>query len=408
MITMTDSFNETVEYRPIIKYSTTTAIIDVEMNVIDAVDSSSIYRRASYGMLQDEVAKYSLSLTKINISNASKPKIYNIKNPSTSMGNSFTPQVMLEAVKVNYTVLSDRFNVVAKSDNVSIGKTTFFGIGNLQIILYPFDNIIKIIVAQDVSSTQMATNNGNGNKLQLAAAPKYMDMSNMGDINFYIKNDKISFSTNLYMASNEVNLVNGVVVFKIQSSRMNDIKTIYSSGVNVFYITGTTDTGTNVIYSGLFTIYDSTTNVSKLNANVANIQSNLSNVNNPSIIVDPSIKLNTHITPVYNQQSIPAIKSSSSSNSSSLIDSGVTYTINIDSSISINGYKWTSSDIKTAMNLDFSPTNLTFNRSAIYTNSKYISSVSDLKAALEKSLNTPDKQSIYASTQLAFKNNLSL
>jgi hypothetical protein len=44
-ITVTSNFNETVEYRPVIKYSTTTAVIDVEMNVIDTVDNSSILRR---------------------------------------------------------------------------------------------------------------------------------------------------------------------------------------------------------------------------------------------------------------------------------------------------------------------------------------------------------------------------
>ena len=34
-ITVTDNFNETVEYRPIIKYSTTTAVINVDMYIID-------------------------------------------------------------------------------------------------------------------------------------------------------------------------------------------------------------------------------------------------------------------------------------------------------------------------------------------------------------------------------------
>ena len=71
-VTVHEGFNETIEYRPIIKYSTTTAIIDVEMRLIDAVDDSYIIRRASYGMLQDEVSKYSLNLTKINLSNASE------------------------------------------------------------------------------------------------------------------------------------------------------------------------------------------------------------------------------------------------------------------------------------------------------------------------------------------------
>ena len=65
-ITQTDNFNESVEYRPIIKYSTTTAIIDVEMRMIDSVDNSTILRRASYGMLQNEVSKYSLIFNKLN------------------------------------------------------------------------------------------------------------------------------------------------------------------------------------------------------------------------------------------------------------------------------------------------------------------------------------------------------
>lgn len=76
---VTDNFNETIEFRPIIKASTTTAIIDVEMRLIDAVSESTIMRRASYGMLQDEVSRYSLNLIKINLKNANKPKIYNTK-----------------------------------------------------------------------------------------------------------------------------------------------------------------------------------------------------------------------------------------------------------------------------------------------------------------------------------------
>lgn len=76
---VTDNFNETIEFRPIIKASTTTAIIDVEMRLVDAVTESTIVRRASYGMLQDEVSRYSLNLIKINLKNANKPKVYNTK-----------------------------------------------------------------------------------------------------------------------------------------------------------------------------------------------------------------------------------------------------------------------------------------------------------------------------------------
>ena len=51
------------------------------MRLINIVDETQIIRRSSYGMLQDEVSKYSLRMMKIDILNANKPKIYNIKSP---------------------------------------------------------------------------------------------------------------------------------------------------------------------------------------------------------------------------------------------------------------------------------------------------------------------------------------
>jgi hypothetical protein len=73
-----DNFNEIIDSDQYIKTSTTTAIIDIEMRIIDNLDSS-IIRRASYGMLPNELSKYALSMMKINVSNVSKPKIYNLK-----------------------------------------------------------------------------------------------------------------------------------------------------------------------------------------------------------------------------------------------------------------------------------------------------------------------------------------
>jgi hypothetical protein len=265
-ITYTDNFDQPVEWRPIIKYTTTTAIIDVEMNVIDAVDNSSIYRRASYGMLQDEVSKYSLSLMKINLSNAHKPKIYNIKNPQGAgiFGNNpinsllnAPNNIVLEPVKVNYTVLTDKYNVVAKSDSAILGKTTFYGLGQLKIMLHSVtDNVLTLIVAQDVSDEQQSVDNGNGVNFIYTNKPVYLDMSNMGDVNFVIQNDTISVKVPLYWNSNAIDLTHGVVSFKIPQTRMNDVKKIYDSGNNAFYITSTLDTVSTVVYSGLFTIFD--------------------------------------------------------------------------------------------------------------------------------------------------------
>jgi len=257
-IIVTDDFLSKVEYRPIIKYSTTTAIIDIQMNLIDAVDGSQIMRMASYGMLQDQVAKYSLMLMKINLSDANKPKIYNLKNsistPPLNMQNA--NNLVVETVKVPYPVLVDKYNVVAKSDNVSIGKDTFFGIGKLMILLYPFDNILKFIIASKVDD----------NKID------YMDLTNMGEIKLVIKNQSLSVDMPLYAESGEIDLSRGFLVFRLISTKINDVRKIYESGVNVFYITSTHQSTTTVIYTGLYTIYDSVTNVTDLNQQSQNQQ----------------------------------------------------------------------------------------------------------------------------------------
>ena len=297
-VTAYDNFNETVEYRPIIKYSTTTAIIDVEMRLIDAVDDSYIIRRASYGMLQDEVSKYSLNLTKINLSNASKPKIYNIKSNidpslvgmSNSMGritkpisvskaasgrvsgsNNNTPIIQIETVKVPFPVLVDKLNIVGKSDNASFNNTTFYGIGKMMITLYPFDNIFTITIA-----------NGDADK------PDFLNMTGYGDIKLTFKNDSSTFYFPLYTDSGSINLALGQIAFKITQNKFADIKKLYELGTNVFYITSDIQSVKSVVYSGLFKIYDNIANVAGMN------QAAASNAN-PEIIKDPKLPQETAV-----------------------------------------------------------------------------------------------------------------
>ena len=297
-VTQHENFNETTEYRPIIKYSTTTAIVDVEMRLIDAVDDSYIIRRASYGMLQDEVSKYSLRLMKINLTNANKPKIYNIKSNvdpslvglSNSMGSikakskaktgnvkgsragsgagSGAPSVIIETVKVPFPVLVDRFNIIGKSENAVFNSTTFFGMGRIQILLYPFDNTISFILAS-----------GDATK------PDYLNMTGYGEIKLIFKNDSNLVEFPLYQDSGAINLAIGQITFKITQSKFQDIKKIYASGINIFYISSTNQNVTSVVYTGLFKIYDNSVNVAELNNQAANT--------NPSIIKDPNLPKET-------------------------------------------------------------------------------------------------------------------
>ena len=314
-ITVTENFNETIEYRPIIKYSTTTAIIDVEMRLIDAVDDSTTIRRASYGMLQDELSKYSLNMMKINVSNVSKPKIYNIKssintslvgglvntngtlvlnglnggNGNTQGFNNLSSQngVVIETVNVPFPVLVDRFNIIAKSDNALFNNTIFYGFGKIQILFYPFDNVVKFSIAVGPDTK-----------------PDYFNMTSISEISLVIKNDQNQITFPLFTESGDINLAIGQVVFKVTQSKFMDIKKIYDSGINVFYITGKSQSTTSVIYTGLFKIYDSKSNVNALNDQAANMQAN-----NPSIILDPNTTKETAVVTrkLINEQ-VPIIK----------------------------------------------------------------------------------------------------
>jgi hypothetical protein len=308
-VTQHENFNETVEYRPIIKYSTTTAIIDVEMRLIDAVDDSYILRRASYGMLQDEVAKYSLRMMKINLVNASKPKIYNIKasiDPSlvgfsNSMGRITKPvsqskavsgiiassgngaggngsggngaggNVTIQTVKVPFPVLTEKFNIIGKSDNAIVNKTTFFGLGKITIVIYPFDNVIKFVLADGTPTT-----------------PNYLNMTGLGEIRLVFKNTTDVVEIPLY-SETEINLEIGQIAFKITESKISTLRKIENSGINIFYITATNQGLSTAIYTGLYKLYDSVNNASQLNSEAPSSSSN------PSIIKDPNLPSETAI-----------------------------------------------------------------------------------------------------------------
>lgn len=413
-ITVNDNFNERIEYRPIIKFSTTTAIIDVEMNLIDAVDESSIYRKSSYGLLQDEVSKYSINLTKINITNALKPKIYNIKSPEgagifgnknsrvkTSDGNQkiqtqngisvATNQVTLEPVRVNYAVLTNMFSVVAKSDNVTVGKDTFYGLGKLELLIQPFDNIIKLKIAKDIS--QLTTATALRSPSQVSASIEYMDMTNMGEIKFVAKNQQILFETTLLISSNEVDLVNGIVVFRIPASKIPDLRKISDSGYNLFYVTSTTDSGTVVAYSGIYAIYDTPENAQNLRnqAEAAQLESSTP-LPGSEIIDDPNLA-NRQGTALVTLDQIPSTSTSFGSTSSetsastsvesSLKFGGKTYTIDSRSNLIINGYTWTNSQIKEVLALDTTPIQLSFKTDGLYSFGKYLSKLVELNNFLE-------------------------
>jgi hypothetical protein len=244
-ITLMNNFNEKVDYRPIIKYSTTTAIIDVVMSLINLNDGSSIIRTASYGMLQNQVPKYSLSLSKINIRNATKPKIYHlsaINNPASGQMNIGKNHIQVEGIKVPYPVMVDRKKIIAKSDSVKVGKDVFYGNGLLNLLLQPYDNIVAFTLAEDYKEED---------------GVKYMNLANFGNIKLCFKDDtNRNIECELFSKDGIGNdLENGSIQFLIKATTITEIKKVYQFN-NLFYITSTMNGITSVIYSGRFTIFN--------------------------------------------------------------------------------------------------------------------------------------------------------
>ena len=246
-------------------------------------------------------------MSKINLKNAFKPKVYNIKNAinpslvgkSNSMGmvdefvssggvgnvnfdgsdvsvsssgnnngnnnGSDNGSGNIQTIKIPFPVLVEKFNVIGKSDNTIFDNKTFFSNGRIQIVLYPFDNIVKFVLASGESN-----------------APDYMDLTIYSDLSFVIRNDFDSVTFPLYSETDEIQLDIGQIVFKLDKNKYNRIKSIYDSGINVFYITGTNQDVTSVVYNGLFKIFETRDNISSLNDELA---SGL----DPSILDDPNL-----------------------------------------------------------------------------------------------------------------------
>lgn len=290
---ITDDFNEKIEYRPIIKYSSTTAAIEVIMRIIDRVDDSIITRIASYGMLPDEISKYSRNLVRIAVNGIKTPKIYNMrsggslldafnglnnrKNTDGMNSNLFGNDI--QTVKVPYPILINSNNIVAKSTSAIVESKLWYGMGKLKIIVNPFDNIFKFTLAKDVKSLTrysaptlsvdvkdeyqsppLVAKQASGAQLtNFTGQIEYFDLMNVGTLHLHFKGRSKDIKTVLYRKSGEIDLKNGSIVFKLDKNRVNDVRQVYESKVNMFYITSTNeDTNeTTVLYEGTFMMSDS-------------------------------------------------------------------------------------------------------------------------------------------------------
>ncbi len=248
---ITENFNQPIEYRPIIKFSTTTAVIDVTMKLIDNTNGAQIVRKSSWGINVENISKYSRNLSKINLRKALRTEVHNIKDilQPTISNNPFGTKPILILEKLPFNIYSNDYNVYTGPDNVTFERNNWMGLNKIIVPLYPFDNILKFSILEK------------GGFLGY----QVYDLNRVVNLKLVIKSDEKVLEFDVYRDSDENEFELGKVVFKVPKVKYNELKKINLLGYNIFYITGIDEFENKIIiYSGLFLPYDSDQNVRKL------------------------------------------------------------------------------------------------------------------------------------------------
>jgi len=240
-IAVTKDFSQKIFYRPVLTFSNTTAAIKVEMKVIDLVNMSTISRFATLG-LSDNIQKYGKRLISLNVSNLNKLKIYNAKPDEIILGKDyFSGNLTTEIIKVNSPQLIEVGKILVNSTSSS---NEYKGIGLLNIVITPFDNIIKFILKSVNSLNEIEPYN-------------LSEFLNNSKIQLIFKSDSLSIEKDIY---NEVEnkYSDGEINFKIVENDLNALKSIYDKGYNSFYLVVTSNElkTKTLLYSGTFTFYN--------------------------------------------------------------------------------------------------------------------------------------------------------
>jgi hypothetical protein len=230
-------FDSEIRFRPTLIFTTTTAAIDVTMKLVFIADNNTVIRRGSWGMLQNEIGLYGRRLQKIQLATtAYRPQVRVAKpdqiivDPTSLIGES----AGVEVVKEPYPVMYEKYNVVAKDVGVNINSTQWFGTGELNLTIYPYDNIIKLIIGTQI-----------GAGIGPYAIPD-------GNIIFSVKSDSRQVDVPLWTDSSEVDLTNGTLIFRITEQNAKDMTAIYNLGWTSFYVTVRTSSTSTVLYTGQF------------------------------------------------------------------------------------------------------------------------------------------------------------
>jgi len=281
--TVTELFAKKILYRPIVTFSNTVASIDVEMKVIDLYDNSQIFRKATLGLRQN-IFKYGRKLSRIDIDNAYKPKIYNQK--VLSIGGDIQGQNIpdITLTKVNFPVIVDRIKILTTTSPSN--TTDYKGMGLSEIIINPFGNILKFDIASGVDDNVVTPYDLTKITENSTITLSFKDETNFLEKDIWQQTDKNNFEL-------------GTVLFKIDEGDLSIIKTISESNKN-FYLTIKGDkTGVRtLLYSGKFVFYEDIKFIenSNINDSELGLESDFSDLGLTQAEIDTLLSNNSNTT----------------------------------------------------------------------------------------------------------------
>lgn len=247
-----DNFQELVEFRPILKYSTSSATIDVEMRIVDKDSGSIISKKAVYGLKPDQLSKYLINTKRINVRNIFKPKIYTKTLTSDyqydKVGKSQSPEnkVSVPVPELKYIFQGNSkisafckfmLNKVYSSPGSKINNFVYNG--EMKISIKPFDSILDF-------------------SLQIRSENQFspLDLTDIQELRLIFKSDDDIVEIPQYFGNKLSTATLGRCSFKITEDIYSKIRTMFINGARLFYITSTNQGVRNAIYSGLFTTED--------------------------------------------------------------------------------------------------------------------------------------------------------
>jgi hypothetical protein len=245
--TSDENFGEVIDFRPILRYSSSAANIDVEMKIIDKDSGQITTKKAIYGLKPDQLSKYGVNLKRIDVRNTFKPKIYQrIRNNDYQydlIGKNSNPENILKVPVPQLKVINELPEKIVGYSKSALNfksqdkRLNYHEIGKMKIGIKPFDNIINFTFYTQINESI-----------------KPFDLSDSQNIKLIFKSEEDSLEVLQFITQDNTAPTLGMCGFKVREQDFNRLQEIYKKGGRLFYVTCTNNGFRCMIYSGLFSV----------------------------------------------------------------------------------------------------------------------------------------------------------